>query len=273
MINNLLAFKVIVKSSPYTVSYRFFGKNRFLKMSSSSSSSLVHNIEVVRDRINEASQSVSRNPSTVRLVAVSKTKPAEDILTLYREAGQRHFGENYYQELSEKAPQLPADIQWHFIGHLQSSKANKLIKEIPNLYMVETVDTEKLADKLNNACVAADRVTPLNIFIQVDTSNEDTKSGVNGETELLPLVDYIKTNCPKLDFKGLMTIGAPGDMSCFDKLVAYREQVATQLGVLSETLELSMGMSSDYEEAIQKGATNVRVGSTIFGERIYPNKK
>jgi pyridoxal phosphate enzyme (YggS family) len=272
MINNLSAFKSIAKASLSTTSYRVFYKSRFLKMSSSSSSSLVHNIEVVRQRIFESSQSVARDLSTVRLVAVSKTKPVKDILTLYQETGQRHFGENYYQELSEKAPQLPSDIQWHFIGHLQSSKANKLIKEIPNLYMVETVDTEKLADKLNNACVVADRGIPLNIFIQVDTSNEDTKSGVNGETELVPLVDYIRTNCLKLNFKGLMTIGAPGDMSCFDKLVAYREQVARHLGVTSESLELSMGMSSDYEEAIKKGATNVRVGSTIFGERIYPNK-
>ena len=187
------------------------------------------------------------------------------------DAGYRHFGENYFQELVEKSPLLPKDISWHFIGHLQSSKASKLIKDVPNLEMLETLDTSKLASKLNNACESIGR--KLNVLVQVDTSGEDTKSGVSPGTELLELVTFITTTCHNLIFKGLMTIGAPDDTSCFDKLVSCREEVATMLGLDTQELELSMGMSSDYEAAIIKGASSVRVGSVIFGPRIYPKNE
>lgn len=106
-------------------------------------------------------------------MAVSKLKPASDIQTIYNQ-GHRHFGENYVQELMEKAEILPKDIQWHLIGHLQSQKCNSLIKKVPNLWCVESVDSLKLADKLNSACINAQRETPLNIFVQVHTSDEET---------------------------------------------------------------------------------------------------
>ncbi len=232
-------------------------------------SAIVENAAVVRQRIQEAAVRVSRDAESVRLVAVSKTKPVEDLSALYQ-SGQRHFGENYFQELVEKAEQLPKDIKWHFIGHLQSSKASKLIRDVPNLFVLETVDSEKLASKLQNACESNGR-EELNIFIQVDTSGEDTKSGVS-EEELLPLVDFIHSQCPRLRIAGLMTIGAPNDFTCFDKLANQRKVVANHLLIAEEALELSMGMSGDFEEAIARGATSVRVGSTIFGERIYPKK-
>ena len=232
---------------------------------------VVNNANIVMERIKETTMSINKDPSNVQLVAVSKTKPASDIQTLY-DAGYRHFGENYFQELVEKAAVLPADIQWHFIGHLQSSKSNKLLKDVPNLCVVETVDTIKLATKLNSAAQLAVRTSPLAIFIQVDTSGEETKSGVGDAKELFELSVFVRNECPNLRLAGLMTIGAPGDMTCFDKLVQYRKELSAKLEVDESSLQLSMGMSGDFQEAIVRGSTSVRVGSTIFGERLYPKK-
>ena len=109
------------------------------------------------------------------------------------------------------------------------------------------------------------------ILSQVDTSGEDTKSGVTAE-EAVDLAKHILSDCSHLKFAGVMTIGAPGDMTCFDKLVDARKLIATATGLDAETLELSMGMSGDFEEAISRGSTNVRVGSSIFGAREYPKK-
>eukprot|EP00600_Ochromonadales_sp_CCMP1393_P010479 CAMPEP_0175004794 /NCGR_PEP_ID=MMETSP0005-20121125/4958_1 /TAXON_ID=420556 /ORGANISM="Ochromonas sp., Strain CCMP1393" /LENGTH=272 /DNA_ID=CAMNT_0016259973 /DNA_START=129 /DNA_END=947 /DNA_ORIENTATION=- len=236
--------------------------------------SVVENAQIVLNRISSAAVRADRPPESVRLVCVSKTKPIEMIQQLY-EAGFRHFGENYFQELLEKSAALPKDISWHFIGHLQSSKAAKLVKEVENLAVLETVDSTKLANKLNNACMSAERAEPLHVFLQVDTSGEATKSGVAEGPELEELVDFVLQGCPSLRIRGLMTIGAPGDSSCFDKLVSARSSVSTRILEHYETqedLELSMGMSGDFEPAIERGATSVRVGSTIFGARLYPNK-
>ena len=230
------------------------------------SCSLVNNAEYVTKRMNEATIRSGRDVSDAKLVCVSKTKPAENIQTLYN-AGFRVFGENYFQELLLKAEVLPEDIEWHFIGHLQSAKATKLVKSVPNLSVVETVDNLKLAQKLNSACKAIER-RPLSIYIQVDTSGEETKSGVD-PVDLVDLVKVIRDECPSLVIAGLMTIGAPEDFTCFDRLAASRVEVAAALGVDPLSLALSMGMSGDYEAAIERGATNVRVGSTIFGARLY----
>ena len=159
------------------------------------------------------------------------------------------------------------DIEWHFIGHLQSQKAAKLIKSVPNLAIVETVDSLKLAMKLNNACVSANR-QKLDIYIQVHTSDEETKSGVSPD-ELIEIISAITKECPHLSIRGLMTIGAAGDSTCFDKLSACRVTLASELNVPIESLALSMGMSGDFEDAISRGSTSIRVGSTIFGARDY----
>ena len=229
-------------------------------------STLVNNAQYVTDNVHKAANKMGREGSSVQLVCVSKTKPAENIQTLY-DAGLRVFGENYFQELLTKAEVLPKDIKWHFIGHLQSTKAMKLVKSVPNLSVVETVDSLKLAMKLDAACVSAKR-EPLKIYIQVDTSGEDTKSGVDQE-ELIELVTNIRDNCPLLIVAGLMTIGAPNDFTCFDRLSSSRILVSQALGIDPTQLALSMGMSGDYVEAIERGSTNVRVGSTIFGARLY----
>jgi len=231
---------------------------------------LVNNARFVRQKMDEAALQAGRDAASIHLVAVSKTKPFSDIEALYA-SGHRKFGENYFQELVEKAANLPPDIEWHFIGHLQSSKAPQLVRKVPGLAVVETVDSIKLAKKLNTACESAGRAR-LNIYIQVDTSNEDTKSGIPS-SELIGLVNEIKSTCPFLQVKGIMTIGAPGDLSCFDRLVEARADLAAALGASSEDFDLSMGMSGDYQEAILRGATSVRVGSVIFGERDYSKKE
>ena len=229
-------------------------------------SAIVSNTAVVKSRMVEAATRSGRDGTSIRLVAVSKTKPASDILELYT-SGHRAFGENYFQELLEKAAALPEDIQWHFIGHLQSQKASKLVRDVKGLYVVETVDSLKLAKKLNSACESAERAS-LDVYLQVDTSGEDTKSGVP-PSETVGLAQSIAQECPRLRVAGLMTIGAPGDLSAFDRLAELRVDLARALQVAPDSLALSMGMSGDFPEAVARGATSIRVGSTIFGARIY----
>ncbi|KAI9493413.1 hypothetical protein BDB00DRAFT_872305 [Zychaea mexicana] len=228
---------------------------------------IVENLTNVRNAMQNAS-----SPQETRLVAVSKYKPAQDLLYAY-EAGQRHFGENYVQELVDKSAQLPKDIQWHFIGHLQSNKA-KTVVSIPNLYVVETVDNIKKANTLNKACDGL-RPDPLRVYVQVNTSNEEAKSGV-APADCVKVCQHIIDSCPRLELSGLMTIGMFGrdpseenpDFKC---LAECKNQVEQALP--GKTLELSMGMSEDYVQAMRAGSTNVRVGRTIFGERERPQKK
>lgn len=227
----------------------------------------------VMQRVSQASERANRPASQVRLVAVSKTKPVELVQEVY-DAGHRHFGENYVQELIDKAPQLPQDIKWHFIGHLQSNKAKALITSVPNLYMVEGVDSQKVANHLNRAVSGLGR-PPLSVLVQVNTSREESKSGVN-PSECVDLAKHLKEECPNLRFSGLMTIGMLGYSSTaefFKTLVNCREKVCKELEIPVEECELSMGMSGDFELAIEMGSTNVRVGSTIFGARSYPGRQ
>ena len=202
-----------------------------------------------------------------RLVAVSKFHSAELVKAAYA-TGHRHFGENYVQELVEKSQALDSDIHWHFIGHLQSNKAKTLVQGCKNLAVVESVDSAKLANKLNTAVASVDR-PPLAVFIQVNTSGEASKSGVEPGEEVA-LAQHIEGNCKALKVKGLMTIGMP-DYTCrpenMECLKKCRQQVAAALQVPEDSLELSMGMSGDFEAAILMGSTNVRVGSSIFGPR------
>eukprot|EP01130_Rhizamoeba_saxonica_P011231 TRINITY_DN4658_c0_g1_i1.p1 TRINITY_DN4658_c0_g1~~TRINITY_DN4658_c0_g1_i1.p1 ORF type:complete len:195 (-),score=31.18 TRINITY_DN4658_c0_g1_i1:17-601(-) len=184
---------------------------------------------------------------------------------------QRHFGENYAQELMTKSPQLPQDIQWHFIGHLQSNKAKKLVNTVTNLWIVETVHSLKLARLLSKAVTESERETKLNIFVQVNTSNEDQKSGIRPD-QVVDIVREITSDNPDynmISFQGLMTIGQySGDPTAdFQVLVDCKATLAQELDMPLDQIELSMGMSADYQQAAEMGSTNVRVGSTIFGAR------
>ncbi|RPA82770.1 hypothetical protein BJ508DRAFT_413934 [Ascobolus immersus RN42] len=234
---------------------------------------LIANITSVLGRISKASSPTR----PVRLVAVSKLKPSSDILALYNAREQTkqepHFGENYVQELMEKAKELPQEINWHFIGGLQTDKCKK-VAAIPNLYAVHSVDSEKKANKLSQTRLSFPDFPKLRVFVQVNTSGEESKSGVE-PAETLALAKHIQEKCPGLQLVGLMTIGAiarskdaENPNEDFLTLKKIRDEIWEPLGCPGpEDLELSMGMSEDYEQAIELGATTVRVGSTIFGLR------
>ncbi|KAI5249181.1 hypothetical protein E4T42_05346 [Aureobasidium subglaciale] len=227
-------------------------------------------------------KSANTSGKNVRLIAVSKLKPANDILALHNSpSSHTHFGENYSQELLEKASLLPNTINWHFIGALQTNKCRPLAESIPNLFSVSSVDSTKKADGLEKGRKklveenGEEIKAKLRVLVQVNTSGEEEKSGVS-PTDAASLCEHIMTSCPHLELGGLMTIGAIARSKAttketenedFEQLRKVRDAVATQLGIEEEKLELSMGMSSDFEAAVKQGSTEVRVGTTIFGER------
>ena len=234
---------------------------------------IAQSLQVVMENVKKTS--INGRPIP-RIVAVSKTKTIEDILTAYK-AGQRHFGENYVPELKMKAndPQLVSlDIKWHFIGRLQSNKCNMLCA-LPNLYMVECVDSERLATKLDDCVKRLESPTPLKVMIQVNTSGEDNKSGCHPDV-CLQLANHVITECRHLQLCGLMTIGRLGhDYTLgpnpdFECLLHCQSVISKATG--RNDLELSMGMSADYVEAIKAGSTSVRVGTGIFGTRTVTIK-
>lgn len=200
------------------------------------------------------------------LVAVSKTKPASDIELAYQ-CGQRVFGENKVQELLEKAQQLQlADIQWHFIGHLQSNKINLLLK-VPHLRSIHSIDSIKLLNKL----LSKSPGKRVGVFLQVNTSEEEEKSGFSDRSELAEGIELLKGH-DDFYFQGLMTIGKirtenfeEDAKRCFQTLVDVKHDISQQYPDLD--IQLSMGMSQDYPIALKFGANWIRVGHHIFGAR------
>ena len=201
----------------------------------------------------------------VSLVAVSKTKPVEDILNLY-ELGQRDFGENYVQELVEKEAQLPKDIRWHFIGHLQSNKVKYIA---PFVHLIHGIDSAKLLKEVNKQGMRYNRV--IDVLLQVHIAQEETKFGLD-DAELQQLLQSFQGEpFPNLQIKGLM------GMASFTDNKAQVQQEFESLKKLFETHQntsysfsvLSMGMSGDYELAVAAGSTMVRIGSLLFGTRQY----
>ena len=195
------------------------------------------NLSDVQSRVAQTIKDCNLPENSVRLIAVSKTKPIDLLMKAYN-AGQRYFGENYAQELIGKAEEMPADIKWHFIGPLQSNKAGPLVKSLglKKLACIETVSTMKLANKLNNAVNTlieqnddTKEGDKLNIYLQVNTSGEESKSGVDSAKKCAELAVEISNTCANLHIAGLMTIGASGDYSCFDTLVDCRNEVADAL--------------------------------------------
>ncbi|KAK6185865.1 hypothetical protein SNE40_008008 [Patella caerulea] len=252
------------------------------EVSSVSREKIQSSLKTVLDKISVVSSKRSDVCTTrqPRLVAVSKTKPPEAVLAAY-DFGQKHFGENYVMELIEKSNdeeilEKCKDIKWHFIGHLQKNKVNKVIM-IPNLYVIETVESEKIAQSLNTTWSKFNKERQLKIMVQVNTSGEENKHGCN-PSEVSKVVGFIKEKCPSLEFIGLMTIGSfdhdlsNGPNPDFKKLLECRDKLCEDFGLSREDIEISMGMSNDFEHAIELGSTSVRVGSTIFGARYYPNK-
>jgi pyridoxal phosphate enzyme (YggS family) len=221
------------------------------------------NLAQIRDRIAVAAKRAGRRPDEITIVAVTKTHPSETILAAY-EAGLRHFGENRVQEFESKLPALAnLKVTCHLIGHLQSNKAARAARLFDR---IDSVDSLALAQRLDAA--AATENKRLGVLIEVHLSNEATKSGVP-EPELLELAQSIAT-FPNLQLQGLMTIppfqdGPEGARPFFRKLAALRDQAARRI---SHSLPvLSMGMSHDFEIAIEEGATEIRPGTALFGPR------
>jgi PLP dependent protein len=225
--------------------------------------SIKERLQEVLDRIRTASD----GREDVKLLAVSKTKPVEMILEAFN-AGQKRFGENRVQEARDKAPQLPAEIDWHLIGPLQKNKA----KYCPLIFStIHTLHRADVAVELNNRCIAADK--SLDVLIQMNLTGEETKSGVSDLDELRKLEDEL-LGCEKLRLTGLMTIGDPRETEAenqkvFARLREILQTEAQRLGIQNQMVELSTGMSDDFELALKEGATYVRIGSAIFGSRQY----
>ena len=224
--------------------------------------SIVENLSHVQLRIRTACKQHQRDFSSVRLIAVSKTRPATDVATAFN-AGQVDFGENYLQEAALKVETLPA-AQWHFIGAIQSNKTREIAERFSYVHGVSTL---KVAKRLSDQRPRS--LPPLGVFFQVNIDDEATKSGTSAEQ----LVGLIKAciNLPQLSLLGLMAIPrASNDFLTqrrqFRKLALLRQSIATQLDLI-DFKELSMGMSNDLEAAIAEGATWVRIGTAIFGPR------
>ncbi|WP_076407889.1 YggS family pyridoxal phosphate-dependent enzyme [Shewanella sp. UCD-KL12] len=215
-------------------------------------------------RIAQAAQISSRNADEIQLLAVSKTKPNTDILAAYA-AGQRRFGENYVQEGESKAKALQdscPDIEWHFIGPLQSNKTKVIAAHFDWMH---TVSREKIASRLNEQ--RPPELPALNICIQINISGEQSKSGTTPD-ELLSLAEKIAL-MPKLTLRGLMAIPtATSDKQLQRDEFQQLHHLYQELKRLYPQVDtLSMGMSNDLEQAIEQGSTMVRIGSAIFGER------
>ncbi|QYJ98733.1 YggS family pyridoxal phosphate-dependent enzyme [Shewanella alkalitolerans] len=217
-------------------------------------------------RIAQAAQNSSRDSREIQLLAVSKTKPIDQIVAAY-DAGQRLFGENYVQESEEKINALReshGDIEWHFIGPLQSNKTKSIAEHFDWMH---TLSREKIAKRLSEQ--RPSHLAPLQVCIQVNVSQEESKSGVNPD-EVAHLAEII-ASLPKLTLRGLMAIPTATDD------VALQQAEFSQMQALFEALKqqhpsldtLSMGMSQDLEQAIAAGSTMVRIGSAIFGARDY----
>ncbi len=207
---------------------------------------------------------LSQLPENVKLVTVSKTNPAEKIKEVY-DLGQRAFGENKVQELLEKQPVLPNDIEWHLIGHLQTNKVKYIAGFIS---MIESIDSEKLLKEVDKEALKNNR--KINVLLQVKIAKEETKFGLTVDETKEIFNKYLNGNYPNIEIKGLM-----GMASFVDDEIQIREEFSIlknlfdELSQLKPLETLSMGMSGDFPIAIESGSNSVRVGSAIFGERNY----
>lgn len=226
-------------------------------------SSLAANYSQVRARIRIAAERAGREPAEIKLVAVSKTHPPETI-RVAMDVGAKVFGENKVQEAESKIIEIGRDaVEWHLVGHLQSNKVRKAAQLFD---VVHSVDSVELAMRMERICIEEKR-DKLSVFVQVDLAGEETKSGI-AESDLPRLVDHLQS-CERLRLDGLMVLPPFFDdpeatRPFFTRLRELRDRIFT--GGLGE---LSMGMSHDFEVAIEEGATVVRVGTAIFGERDY----
>lgn len=231
---------------------------------------LKENLKNVQNNIKKACERVGRKPEEVTLVAVSKMKPLSDIEELL-EAGQLEYGENYVQELCDKYENISKPVHWHMIGHLQTNKVKYIIDKVS---MVHSVDSVRLAETIEKEAAKKDICMP--VLIEVNVAGEESKFGLSVE-EVLPFLEEI-SSYEHLQVKGLMTI-APfvanpeENREVFQKLKKLSVDIAAKNINNVNMSVLSMGMTNDYQVAVEEGATMVRVGTGIFGERDYSIKE
>ena len=228
---------------------------------------LAVNLNAVQQKIQQCAERAGRDSNEIRLIAVSKTRSLDEVKSAVS-LGQHSFGESTIQDAMTKIPPLNYKaLEWHFIGHLQSKKAGK----IPGYFQwIHSVESIKLAQKLSNAMLNNSKNSRLNCLIQVNVSGEGSKSGLK-PAEVKPfLQDVLNQQFPCLVWRGLMTIGVLGDeqqtRKAFAQLRELQQSCKAEFS-LPEFDQLSMGMSGDYCLAIEEGATLVRVGTSIFGQR------
>lgn len=231
---------------------------------------ILANMKEVQERVAAACKRSNRDPKEVTILPVSKNHPAEDIQTLY-DAGWRDFGENYVQELRNKHDELPDDIHWHMIGHLQRNKVKYIASYIQAIHSVDTI---KLLHTIEKEGRKAERVIP--VLIEVNVGREESKFGVMPDLEDCMALANEALELPHVKLRGLMT-SAPyyddieKDRSIFRKL----KELLNDMNAANDQLQLdvlSMGMTHDFEIAVEEGSTCVRVGTAIFGKRDYSNK-
>ncbi len=233
--------------------------------------SISENLTAVRERMAVAARRAGRSPEEIALMAVSKTQPADRIREAYQ-AGQRLFGENRVQEFSGKAETLGdlKDAKWHLIGHLQTNKAAKTVELF---HAVDSVDSLKLAEKLDAAARTAGK--KLDVLIEINIGGEAAKSGVAPDSREFEEILAAASRLDALAFRGLMTVppftdNPEGARPYFRKLRALRDAIAARKLSAIKMDELSIGMSHDFEVALEEGSTCVRVGTAIFGARPKP---
>ncbi len=224
------------------------------------------NLQSVQDNIKEMCRKCGRNPDDVTLIAVSKTKPNEMLMEAY-DSGIREFGENYVQELSDKIETLPDDINWHMIGHLQRNKVKYIVGKVA---MIHSVDSLRLAEAIDNE--SSKKGVKTDILVEVNVANEENKFGVTLEDA----EDFIRqlSHFDNIVVRGLMT-SAPLVDNPEKNRVFFRQLRQLLVDINDKNIDnihmdvLSMGMTNDYNIAIEEGATHVRVGTAIFGARNY----
>lgn len=224
------------------------------------------NLAAVESTIDIACKKAKRERSSITLIAVSKTKPVEMIQDAYN-CGCRDFGENKVQELLDKYEALPKDIRWHMIGHLQRNKVKYIVDKV---YMIHSVDSLRLAEEISKEAVKKN--ISVNILIEVNIANEETKFGVTS-SDVKQLIRDISI-LPNIHVKGLMTV-APFVENSEENRIYFMKLEKLAVDIINENIDnvcmdiLSMGMTGDYPVAISEGATYIRVGTGIFGERQY----
>lgn len=227
---------------------------------------LKDNYATVLDKIKKACNQVGRDTEDVTLIAVSKTKPVEMLQEVY-DAGCRDFGENKVQEILDKYDKLPDDIRWHMIGHLQTNKVKYIVDKV---YMIHSVDSLKLAQEISKE--ALKKNVTVNVLLEVNVAKEESKFGIMSEEVLSFYKDVV--DLPGLKVCGLMTIAPYVEDSEENRqyFVKLKQLIVDMQREKTDNIivgELSMGMTGDYEVAVEEGATFVRVGTGIFGERNY----